>query len=141
RHLRPPRPSRRRRPARSRRRRIRHPRGARDTAKSADLAERGVQTVRLDYDDPTSVADAMVGVERVLLISGSEVGRRVAQRRTVIGAAVAGDVARFVCTSAPHADTSALLLGPEHKATEEAIAASGLDATILRNNGYTENYL
>ncbi len=115
--------------------------GARDTGRIADLAARGVQTVRLDYDEPASVADAMVGVDRVLLISGSEVGRRVAQHRTVIDAAVAADVAQLVYTSAPHADTSALLLAPEHKATEEAIAASGLDATILRNNWYTENYL
>jgi NAD(P)H dehydrogenase (quinone) len=115
--------------------------GARDTGRIADLAARGVQTVRLDYDEPASVADAMVGVDRVLLISGSEVGRRVAQHRTVIDAAVAADVAQLVYTSAPRATTSALLLAPEHKATEEAIAASGLDATILRNNWYTENYL
>ena len=115
--------------------------GARDTGRIADLAARGVQTVRLDYDEPASVADAMVGVDRVLLISGSEVGRRVAQHRTVIDAAAAADVAQLVYTSAPRATTSALLLAPEHKATEEAIAASGLDATILRNNWYTENYL
>ncbi len=115
--------------------------GARDTGRIADLAARGVQTVRLDYDEPASVADAMVGVDRVLLISGSEVGRRVAQHRTVIDAAVAAGIAQLVYTSAPRATTSALLLAPEHKATEEAIAASGLDATILRNNWYTENYL
>jgi NAD(P)H dehydrogenase (quinone) len=115
--------------------------GARDTARIADLADRGVQTVRLDYDEPASVADAMAGVDRVLLISGSEVGKRVAQHRTVIDAAAAAGVGQLVYTSAPHADTSALLLAPEHKATEEAIAASGVPATILRNNWYTENYL
>jgi NAD(P)H dehydrogenase (quinone) len=115
--------------------------GARDTARIADLAERGVQTVRLDYADAASVADAVAGVERVLLISGSEVGRRVAQHRAVIDAAASAGVAQFVYTSAPHATTSALVLAPEHKATEEAIAASGVPATILRNNWYTENYL
>lgn len=115
--------------------------GARDTARIADLADRGVQTVRVDYDEPASMADAMAGVDRVLLISGSEVGKRVAQHRTVIDAAAAAGVGQLVYTSAPHADTSALLLAPEHKATEEAIAASGVPATILRNNWYTENYL
>ena len=31
-------------------------------------------------------------------------------------------------------------LAPEHKATEEYLAGSGLDYTVLRNNWYTENY-
>lgn len=115
--------------------------GARRPAELAAFAERGVQTVALDYDDPASVADAVAGAERVLLISGSEVGRRVPQHQTVIDAAAAAGVAHLVYTSAPHADTSALVLAPEHKATESAIAASGIPATILRNNWYTENYL
>src|SRR5690606_3399318 len=59
----------------------------------------------------------------------------------VIDAAAAADVKHLVYTSAPAATTSALILAPEHKATEEAIAASGTPATILRNNWYTENYL
>lgn len=115
--------------------------GARRPTELAAFAERGVQTVALDYDDAASVADAMAGAERVLLISGSEVGRRVPQHQTVIDAAAAAGVAHLVYTSAPHADTSALVLAPEHKATESAIAASGVPATILRNNWYTENYL
>ncbi|MFT4285674.1 MAG: NAD(P)H-binding protein [Protaetiibacter sp.] len=115
--------------------------GARDTAKIADLAAKGVQAVRLDYTDAASVADAVAGADKVLLVSGSEVGQRVAQHRAVIDAAAAAGVAQLVYTSAPHADTSALILAPEHKATEEAIAASGVPATILRNNWYSENYL
>lgn len=115
--------------------------GARDIARIADLAERGVHTVRLDYADAASVADAVAGADRVLLISGSEVGQRVPQHRAVIEAAADAGVAQLVYTSAPHADTSALVLAPEHKATEEAIAASGVPSTILRNNWYTENYL
>ena len=115
--------------------------GARDTAKIADLAEQGVQTVRLDYTDAASLASAVDGVERVLLVSGSEVGQRVAQHAAVISAAAEAGVAQLVYTSAPRATTSDLVLAPEHKATEEAIAASGLPATILRNNWYTENYV
>ncbi|QNO37734.1 SDR family oxidoreductase [Protaetiibacter sp. SSC-01] len=115
--------------------------GARDTAKVPDLAAKGVQTVHLDYDDPASLADAVAGVERMLLVSGSEFGNRVAQHTNVIDAAAAAGVAQLVYTSAPHADTSALLVNPEHKATEEALTASGVPFTVLRNNWYTENYV
>jgi len=115
--------------------------GARDTAKIADLAALGVQTVRLDYTDADSVTSAVAGIDRVLLISGSEVGQRVAQHSAVISAAASAGVSQLVYTSAPRATTSDLVLAPEHKATEEAIAASGVPATILRNNWYTENYL
>lgn len=115
--------------------------GARDTTTIADLAAEGVQTVHLDYDAPESVRAAVEGVQKVLLVSGSEVGRRVAQHTAVIDAAVAAEVEHLVYTSVTHADTTPLVLAPEHKATEAAIAASGLGATILRNNWYTENYM
>ena len=111
--------------------------GARDTAKAADL---GVRVVHLDYTDPESVATAVEGVDTVVLISGSEVGQRVAQHRAVIEAAKAAGVTKLVYTSAPKATTSDLVLAPEHKATEELIAAAAVPAVILRNNWYTENY-
>jgi NAD(P)H dehydrogenase (quinone) len=100
-----------------------------------------VPAVHLDYEDPSSVAAAMEGVERVLLISASVPGNRAALHKTVIDAAAAAGVKQLVYTSAPAATTSALILAPEHKATEELIAASGVPATILRNGWYTENYL
>ncbi|WP_127817799.1 SDR family oxidoreductase [Microbacterium sp. CPCC 204701] len=115
--------------------------GARDVAKAADLADRGVQVVALDYDAPETVAAAVDGVDAMLLISGSEVGKRAAQHQVVIGAARVAGVAKLVYTSASNAATSNLVLAPEHKATEEAIAASGIPAVILRNNLYTENYV
>ena len=111
--------------------------GARDVAKGADL---GVRVVHLDYTDPASIAAALDGVDSVALVSGSEVGQRVAQHRAVIDAAKDAGVSKLVYTSAPKATTSDLVLAPEHKATEELIAASGLPAVILRNNWYTENY-
>ncbi|KNY07731.1 SDR family oxidoreductase [Microbacterium sp. GCS4] len=111
--------------------------GARDVAKAEDL---GVRVARLDYTDPASIASALEGIDTVLLISGSEVGQRTAQHTAVIDAAKTAGVTKFVYTSAPKATTSDLVLAPEHKATEEAIAASGLPAVILRNNWYTENY-
>lgn len=114
--------------------------GARDVAKASDLAAQGVQVVALDYDVPETVAAAAAGADAVMLVSGSEVGKRAPQHQAVIDAAKDAGVAKLVYTSAPKATTSDLVLAPEHKATEEAIAASGIPAVILRNNWYTENY-
>lgn len=108
--------------------------------KAADLAERGVEVRRADYTDPESLVTAFKGADKVLLVSSSEVGQRVAQHQAVIEAAKQAEVGHLVYTSAPRATTSALVLAPEHKATEELIQASGLPATILRNNWYHENY-
>lgn len=112
----------------------------RDEQRLAGLRERGIRTVVADYSDEAALERAFAGAEAVLLISGSEIGQRVAQHATVIEAAKAAGVSRLVYTSAPQATTSALVLAPEHKATEELIAASGIPATILRNGWYTENY-
>jgi NAD(P)H dehydrogenase (quinone) len=100
-----------------------------------------VPAVHLDYEDAASVAAAMDGVEKVLLISASVPGTRVALHKTVIDAAAAAGVQQLVYTSVLDARDSALILAPEHKATEELIEASGVPATILRNGWYTENYL
>lgn len=113
----------------------------RRTERLADLAERGVRVAAVDYEDPATLAAALEGAEVVLLVSGSEVGRRVPQHRAVVDAAVAAGARRLVYTSAPHADTTPLVLAPEHKATEEIIRASGLTFTLLRNGWYTENYV
>ncbi|MBD5786959.1 SDR family oxidoreductase [Cellulosimicrobium terreum] len=114
---------------------------ARTTGKVADLAERGVVVREADYGRPETLGAALAGVDVLVLVSGSEVGRRVEQHGNVVEAARAAGVRRVVYTSAPHATTSTLVLAPEHKATEELLAASGLTTTILRNNWYTENYL
>jgi NAD(P)H dehydrogenase (quinone) len=107
----------------------------------ADLAAWGVLVRRADFDDRASLDEALRGADSVLLVSGSDVGRRVPQHAHVIDAAKAAGVGQMVCTSAPHADTMPLILAPEHKATEELIRASGLPFTILRNGWYTENCL
>lgn len=114
---------------------------ARDTSKLAELAARGIRTVELDYDRPETIAAALEGIDRVLLVSGSVPGARVQGHRNVIDAAKAAGVAQLVYTSATRATTAEdFALAADHKATEEAIAASGVPAVILRNDWYTENY-
>lgn len=106
-----------------------------------DLAARGVQVRAFDYDAPETLAPALAGVRRLLLISGNTVGSRVPQHGAVIGAAKAADVALIAYTSILDAEHSPMLLAAEHKATEALLAASGLDTALLRNGWYTENYL
>lgn len=112
----------------------------RDEERLAGLAALGVTTRKVDYADTAALADALAGAERVLLISGSEVGQRLPQHQNVIEAAVAAGVRLLAYTSIANADTSGIILAAEHKATEEAIVASGLPHTFLRNSWYVENY-
>jgi len=113
----------------------------RNPEKVADLAARGVQVRPADYNQPDSLVAAFAGADKLLLISGSEVGSRVAQHRAVIDAAKAAGIGLLAYTSILHAATSPLPLAAEHKETESLIRASGLPAVILRNGWYSENYL
>ena len=112
----------------------------RSAERLAPLAAQGVETGVIDFEKPETLTAAFAGADAVLLVSGSEVGKRVPQHRNAIEAAEAAGVGRLVYTSAPHATDGGLVLAPEHKATEELLAASSLPVTILRNNWYTENY-
>lgn len=113
---------------------------ARDPAKAADLAALGVQVRQADYTRPATLESALAGAQKLLLISSSEVGQRVAQHRAVIDAAVRARVGLIAYTSLLHADTSPLGLALEHKETEAMLKASGLPVVLLRNGWYSENY-
>lgn len=113
----------------------------RNPAKAQDLAERGVIVREADYARPETLARAFEGVEKLILISSSEVNGRLPLHRAVIDAAKQAGVSLLAYTSMLHADSSTAQLAIEHRQTEEAIAASGLPAVILRNGWYTENHL
>ena len=113
---------------------------ARDPAKIADLAEAGVQVRQGDYDRPDTLDAALAGVERLLLVSSSEIGKRAPQHQAVIDAAIRAGVSLVAYTSLLHADTSPLGLAVEHVQTEQALQASGLPHALLRNGWYAENY-
>lgn len=112
----------------------------RTPAKAQDLAALGVQVRQADYAQPATLQAALAGVDKLLLISSSEVGQRAPQHRAVITAAKAAGVKLIAYTSLLHADTSTLGLAAEHKDTEAALAASGVPFVLLRNGWYTENY-
>ncbi|XYD07960.1 SDR family oxidoreductase [Methylobacterium sp. NMS12] len=116
--------------------------GARDAEGDAarGLRSLGVAVRRADYADPASLDAAFQGIERLLLISSSEIGRRVAQHRNVIDSAKRAGVDFIAYTSVLHAGTSALALAEEHRRTERLLEASGVPFAVLRNGWYTENY-
>lgn len=112
--------------------------GTRDPAKLADLAARGVTVRKVDFDD-ADLAQAIAGVDRLLLISTDAVGQRIAQQSHAVAAAKAAGVKHIVYTSAPNPRPNAGGgVSPEHYWTEQAIAGSGLDYTMLRNHIYAE---
>jgi len=108
--------------------------------RARDLAGLGLQVRQADYDRPETLVAAFQGVQKVLLISSNEVGKRFPQHRAVIDAAKQSGVQLLAYTSLLHADRSPLGLAPEHKATEAYLEASGLPYVLLRNGWYTENY-
>lgn len=114
--------------------------GARTPDAIADLAARGIRTVELDYNVPETITAALQDVDAVLLVSGSEPGRRLAGHKNVIDAAVAAGVGKLVYTSAPKATSVEWALAADHRATEQALGESGLPFVVVRNNWYTENY-
>nr|WP_318379524.1 SDR family oxidoreductase [uncultured Enterobacter sp.] len=113
----------------------------RNPAKADALAQQGVVVRQGDYGDEAALTRALDGVEKLLLISSSEVGQRAIQHRNVINAAKAAGVGFIAYTSVLHADTSPLGLAAEHIETENMLAASGIPYALLRNGWYSENYL
>lgn len=112
----------------------------RSPEKAANFVDRGVEVRKADYTLPDTLESAFDGVDRLLLISSSEVGERVTHHRNVIEAAEKAGVDFLAYTSMVRADTSPMTLASEHKATEELIRESGIPYTLLRNGWYIENY-
>jgi NAD(P)H dehydrogenase (quinone) len=114
---------------------------SRDPSKLADLAAKGAETRRADFDDPASLAEAFKGVDRLLLISTDSMapGQRLAQHAAAIAAAKTAGVGHVIYTSMPKPETSAVSFASDHLGTENTLRASGLAYTILRNSWYQEN--
>lgn len=113
---------------------------AKDEESAAALRKKGVEVRAADYSRPETLASAIAGVNRLLLISSSENGRRKVQHRNVIAAAKDAGVDLIAYTSILHADTSPLFLAEEHRDTERALAEAGVPFVLLRNGWYTEVY-
>lgn len=113
----------------------------RNPAKATHLTAQNIEVREFDYDRPETLVPALSGIDKLLLISANEVGRRTPQHKAVIDAAKVAGVPYLAYTSLLRADTSPLGLAQEHRETEKLIQDSGLRYTFLRNNWYSENYL
>lgn len=108
---------------------------------AAGLAELGAEVRFADYVDEQAVHSALRGVDRLLLVSGTESAHRVFQHGNVITAAHAVGLSRIVYTSLAHADTSTLPMAADHVLTERLLAQSGIPHVVARNNWYSDNFL
>ncbi|CDM58311.1 MULTISPECIES: SDR family oxidoreductase [Rhizobium] len=116
----------------------------RDPAKLADLAAKGVIARKADFDDAASLEAAFKGVDRLLIISTDALavpGQRLKQHKAAVDAAAKVGVIHIAYTSMPSPDKSLVTFAPDHLGTENAIKATGIPYTIIRNAWYMDNYL
>ncbi|KXJ61901.1 MAG: NAD(P)-dependent oxidoreductase [Alteromonas sp. Nap_26] len=112
----------------------------RNASNAQVLRASGVIVREADYDKPETLVQALIDVDKLLLISSSEVGKRNAQHKAVIDAALENKVSLLVYTSLLKAGNSPLLLANEHAQTEAYLKEVNAPYVILRNGWYTENY-
>jgi NAD(P)H dehydrogenase (quinone) len=110
--------------------------------KLADFAKRGVEVRQGDFSKPEGLVKAFAGAERLLLISTGDLfpeGLRLRQHRAAVQAAVDAGVKHVLYTSgpAPHPTAKGSLIN-DHYWTEQALAASPLEWTILRHHIYAD---
>ena len=99
----------------------------------------GSEVVVASYADADASVRALEGVDSLFMVSGAEARDRRDQHATFIDSAARAGVSHIVYTSFSGADPDATFtLGRDHHAAEEAIAATGMAATILRDNFYAE---
>ncbi len=114
----------------------------RDVAKVEELKAKGINIKIGDYDDYTSLTKAFVGVEKLLLVSGSDLEKRGKQQENVVKAAKESGVKHIYYTSFERKNetkTSPIhLVAAAHINTENLIKTSGMDYTIFRNNLYLD---
>jgi NAD(P)H dehydrogenase (quinone) len=115
---------------------------ARDPARASDLADRGVAVRHGDYDDADGLSAAFDDADVLLFVSSpdTEPGVRRRQHLGVVRAAVQARVGRIVYTSIVNAERAPGLFA-DHMVTEDAIRASGLPFTILRNTFYMDVFV
>lgn len=109
--------------------------------KETELKSQGVEVRPFDYNDlPDQLAKQLHDIDKILLISSSEVGKRTQQHKNVIEAVKLTNIQLIAYTSILNADTSPLALAKEHVETEEFLKTLPISVILLRNGWYSENY-
>ncbi|MCW2411690.1 MULTISPECIES: SDR family oxidoreductase [unclassified Sphingobium] len=113
---------------------------SRSPDKLADRTAQGCEVRYGDYDKPETLAAAVQGAEKMLLISGTRVGARVVQHKAAIDAAAAAGVRHILYTSFIGIDdpNNPAEVRHDHIETEKAMRASGMAWTALRDAHYAD---
>jgi NAD(P)H dehydrogenase (quinone) len=115
---------------------------SRDVSKLEAYAANGLTVRTADFDDAASLDAAFAGATKVLIISTDALdkpGKRLAQHKAAVAAAERAGAKHILYTSMPQPDDSLVTFAPDHLGTEDAIKATGIPYTILRDGWYAEN--
>jgi NAD(P)H dehydrogenase (quinone) len=114
----------------------------RDESKAVDLAAKGINLKIGEYDNYDSLLNAFKGIDKLLLVSGTDLANRSAQQLNVVKAAKEAGVKHILYTSFERkneTETSPIaFLAQSHIDTDNAIKASEMQYTIFRNNLYLD---
>lgn len=115
----------------------------RNPQKAQHLQAKGVRVRKGDFNDGDSLAHAFEGATQVLIVSSDSFGEAsVRLHLTAIDAAKKAGASRILYTShmgsSPSSHFAPMI---DHAATEEALQASGVAFTSLRNGFYTASAL
>jgi len=114
----------------------------RDSDKVSDLKEKGIDVRIGDYDDYSSLLTAFRGIDKLLLVSGSDILNRQQQHLNVINAAKEAGVKHIIYTSFSRKNETVTnplgIVATAHIETDNAIKASGIPYTILLNSLYAD---
>jgi uncharacterized protein YbjT (DUF2867 family) len=109
----------------------------RNADKAAALATEGVDVFKGDLEVPASIDAAMEGVSSVVLVTAPVVQ----QELNVIDSAVRAGVEHVVKITTKASADSPIARRRNQAEIENALIASGLGYTLLRNNAYMQNFL
>jgi NAD(P)H dehydrogenase (quinone) len=113
----------------------------RDENKAADLKAKGIQIKVGDYHNYDSLKEASKGVDKLLLVSSSDLKDRLTQHQNVINAAIENGVKQIVYTSIDieNFQTSVIpLVSQIHSDTADYLKASGISYTLLNDTLYAD---
>ena len=113
----------------------------RDENKAADLKAKGIQIKTGNYHDYDSLKEALKGVDKLLLVSSSDMNDRQGQHQNVINAAKESGVKHIVYTSIDieNFQTSVIpVVSQIHSDTADYLKASGIAYTLLNDTLYAD---
>lgn len=114
----------------------------RDEAKASDLKQKGINLKIGDYDNYDSLLAAFQGIDKLLLVSGTDLANRSKQQLNAVKAAKEAGVKHILYTSFERKNegenSPIAFLAHSHIDTDNAIKATGINYTIFRNNLYLD---